>query len=459
MSKQDGVNLNAADVDREELEVDVLVVGAGAAGLACAIQLKRELSERGKPDASLLVLEKAEDVGYHVLSGAVMDPRGMAELFPDWKEKGCPVESEVTFDCVDYLKSGGGKQRLSGVLVPPALRNHGNYIVSMYRVTGWLREQAEALEIEVYPGFAGAGVLYDGDRVVGVQTRDAGIAKDGTRKGHFEPGMDVKARVTVFAEGTRGSLAKGLIARNGLDQGKNHQIYETGIKEIWKPAGGARPRAPRQRDPHDGGAARLRRLRRRLPLRADGQPARHRVRRRPRPPRRAPRPARVLRAVEAAPGDRAPPRGRRGAALRRQDDSGRRLLRHAAAARRRLLPRRRLGRLREHVAPEGGPPGDQVGDDGGRGHRRRAREGRHVGSGPRWIHAPLRGLLGEGRAVERAQLPPGVPGGVLHGHPRRRRPARQRRARPGRPAPVAARPRHGPRDPVRAWRSRPSTRG
>ena len=232
MKSEVGVHLNAEGVEREELEVDVLLVGAGPASLACAIQLKRQLDEAGT-DATVLVLEKAEDVGYHILSGAVMDPRGMAELFPDWKERGCPVESEVTYDCVDYLKKGGGKTRISGPFVPPPLRNHGNYIVSLFHVTNWLKEQAEALGIEVYPGFAGARVLYDGDRVVGVQTRDAGIAKDGSQKGHFEPGMDVKAQVTVFAEGTRGSLAKGLIAKLGLDEGKNHQLYETGIKEIW----------------------------------------------------------------------------------------------------------------------------------------------------------------------------------------------------------------------------------
>lgn len=236
MSKQrvGGVSLNAAGVEREELEVDVLIVGAGPAGLACAIHLKRLLNQSGRGDASLLVLEKAEEVGYHVLSGAVMDPKGMQELFPDWREKGCPVESPVTFDCVDYLRANGKRVRLSGPLVPPPLKNHGNFIVSLFRVVRWLKAEAEALGIDVYPGFAAASVNYDGRRVTGVQTRDAGLGKHGEQKATFQPGMNVKAKLTVFAEGTRGSLAKGLIAELGLDAGRNHQLYETGIKEIWR---------------------------------------------------------------------------------------------------------------------------------------------------------------------------------------------------------------------------------
>jgi electron-transferring-flavoprotein dehydrogenase len=173
-----------------------------------------------------------------VLSGAVMDPRGMAELFPDWRARGCPVEAEVRFDCVDWLKSSGGKLRLQGALVPPPLRNHGNHVISLYRVVRWLREQAEALGVDVYPGFAAAEVLYQGRRVVGVQTRDAGIAKDGDKKPGFQPGMNVKAAVTVFAEGTRGNLAKALIADLDLATGRNHQLYETGIRSC-----GASPRS------------------------------------------------------------------------------------------------------------------------------------------------------------------------------------------------------------------------
>ena len=236
MDAQGGpTSLNQPGVEREELEVDVLLVGAGPASLSCALHLKRLMAERGAREPAVLVLEKAEDVGHHTLSGAVMDPRGMAELFPDWKERGCPIESEVRFDCMDYLTASGGKVRFKGPFVPPPLRNHGNFIVSLYRVVRWMKDQAEKAGIEVYPGFAGAEVLYDagGQRVVGVQTRDAGIAKNGQRKPSFQPGMNVRAKVTVFAEGTRGNLAKGLIKKLRLDAGANEQSYETGIKEIW----------------------------------------------------------------------------------------------------------------------------------------------------------------------------------------------------------------------------------
>ena len=227
------VHWNADGVEREELGVDVLLVGAGAANLACAIHLQRLAKERGL-EPSVLVLEKAEDIGYHTLSGAVMDPRAMSELMgADWRDKGCPVEADVTFDCVDVLRKNGKKLRAKGMFVPPQFKNHGNVIVSLYRVVRWLKDQAEEAGVEVYPGFAAAKVLYDGERVLGVQTRDSGLGKSGDKKPTFEPGMDVKAQVTVFGEGTRGSLAKGLIAKLGLDRGKNPQIYETGIKEIW----------------------------------------------------------------------------------------------------------------------------------------------------------------------------------------------------------------------------------
>ncbi len=230
----ESINLNLDGVEREELEVDVCIVGAGPAALSCAIQLKRALNEAGNDEAMVLAIEKAEDVGNHILSGAVMDPKGMAELFPNWREDGCPVEADVTWDCIDYLKKNGKKARFEGAMVPPPFKNKGKVIVSLYHVVRWMRDKAEELGVEVYPGFAAAKVRYEGERVIGVQTRDAGIAKDGTQKPNFEPGMNITAKVTVFAEGTRGSLAKGLIKKFKLDAGRNHQSYETGIKEIWK---------------------------------------------------------------------------------------------------------------------------------------------------------------------------------------------------------------------------------
>ena len=234
MATNGQVSWQKAGVEREELEVDVLVVGAGPAGLAAAIQLRRLLVEAGQADKTVLVLEKAEEVGYHILSGAVMDPRGLAELFPDWRERGCPYEADVAFDCLDVLRAGGGKLRLKGALMPPPLHNHGNVIVSLYQVVRWLKEQAEQLGVEVYPGFAGAEVLWEGERVLGVEIRDAGIAKDGSTKPTFEPGMRVKAAVTVFAEGTRGSLTKGLVAKLKLARPGHDQIWATGVKELWE---------------------------------------------------------------------------------------------------------------------------------------------------------------------------------------------------------------------------------
>jgi len=227
-------SLNARDVQREELEVDVLLVGAGPANLACAIHLQRLLGQRGIEDKTVLVLEKAEEIGHHTLSGAVMNPRGIAELFPDWVERDFPIEAEVTYDALVLLWPKGRYQRFDGVFTPPQLKNHGNAIVSLNRVVRWLAERAEELGVEVYSGFPAAEVLYDGERVLGVQTRDSGIAKDGSRRPNFEPGLNVRAGVTVFGEGPRGSLAKHLIRRLELDRGKNPQTYGTGIKEIWE---------------------------------------------------------------------------------------------------------------------------------------------------------------------------------------------------------------------------------
>jgi electron-transferring-flavoprotein dehydrogenase len=228
-------SLNLPSIEREELPVDVLVVGAGPAGLACALRLNELLAAQGIGDKTILVIDKAEDIGHHILSGAIMDPRGIAELIPDWLESGFPVESEVLEDWAEILRPGGKHHVLKGALTPPQLRNHGHYIISLNKAVRWMAERAEAAGIEIYGGFPAAEILHDEqDRVLGVVTRDAGLAKDGSRKGTFEPGIRILAQVTVFAEGTRGNLAKALFARHDLCASASAQTYGTGLKELWR---------------------------------------------------------------------------------------------------------------------------------------------------------------------------------------------------------------------------------
>ena len=220
---------------REAMEVDVVIVGGGPAGLATGIRLMQQAKQHGT-ELNVVLIEKGSEVGAHILSGAVIDPIGINSLMPDWEKLGAPIETKVTDDRFLYL-GPAGSLRLPNFAMPPLMNNHGNYIVSLGAVCKWLSEQAEAMGLQIFPGFAGAEVLYNPDgSVAGVATGDMGIGKDGKAKGGFARGMEIRARYTIIAEGARGSLAKQLIARFELDKGRDPQKYGLGMKELWEVA-------------------------------------------------------------------------------------------------------------------------------------------------------------------------------------------------------------------------------
>ncbi|MCS6854303.1 MAG: electron transfer flavoprotein-ubiquinone oxidoreductase [Elioraea sp.] len=214
---------------RERMEFDVVIVGAGPAGLAAAIRLKQVAAQMGR-DVSVCVLEKGAEVGAHILSGAVIETRALDELLPDWRALGAPITTPARKDRFLLLT----ESRAFPLPTPPQMRNEGNWIVSLGQVCRWLAAQAEALGVEIYAGFAATEVLYEGERVIGVATGDMGIARDGSRKPSYQPGIELRATYTLFAEGCRGHLTKGLEARFGLREGRSPQTYAIGLKELWE---------------------------------------------------------------------------------------------------------------------------------------------------------------------------------------------------------------------------------
>ena len=218
-------------MERETLEVDVLIVGGGPAGMSAALRLAQLQKAQGGEPLQIAVLEKAREVGAHMLSGAMLDPSALKDLVPDFKEKGAPLASEVHHEQVYYLTRTG---KIPFPIIPPPLQNHGNYIISLNRFVKWMGGLVEAEGVDLFAGFPASEILYENEGVVGVRTRDQGIDKHGAKKSTFEAGVDIRAKVTILCDGVRGNLTKQLVRRLALDAGKQPQLYAIGIKELWE---------------------------------------------------------------------------------------------------------------------------------------------------------------------------------------------------------------------------------
>jgi electron-transferring-flavoprotein dehydrogenase len=228
------VNRKRTMSERESMEFDVVIVGGGPAGMSAACRLSQLAAADGN-ELSVVVVEKGSEIGAHILSGNVFEPRGLDELYPNWKSMGAPVKTEVKGDVIHYMTSASSSIRVPGVFLPTPMHNKGNYIISLGRLCQWLGEQAEAAGINLFPGFAASEVLYDADgRVKGVATSDMGIGKDGEKKSRYEPGYELLGKYTIFAEGCRGNLGESLMKHFDLRKNTDPQHYGIGLKEIWE---------------------------------------------------------------------------------------------------------------------------------------------------------------------------------------------------------------------------------